>query len=213
MSEREEALAFYHHIDLQEMKSYALTYSQMENLSSHDAFTLFKHNYYRMSLFRRVLIMSSNELLTDFYRYFFAFGEMNRSQNQDIDFVLTKISENDNNYFSSCKPHDANTYYDVFYKPFWATNLKIEMEHRSLFNSIYQWYQDAKAKDVSNKVDRVLFVLTMQVLLLNSSELKYQLNNRKYVEEAQQKYASMLHYYLKCHHPENIALYLPEDLC
>ena len=41
----------------------------------------------------------------------------------------------------------------------------------------------------------------MQVLLLNTSELRYQLNNRKYVEEAQQKYASMLHYYLKCHHP------------
>ena len=76
MSEREEALAFYHHIDLQEMKSYALTYSQMENLSSHDAFTLFKHNYYRMSLFRRVLIMSSvsiiqesNRIQNDHHKY------------------------------------------------------------------------------------------------------------------------------------------------
>ena len=32
MSEREEALAFYHHIDLQEMKSYALTLQKPHNI-------------------------------------------------------------------------------------------------------------------------------------------------------------------------------------
>ena len=42
----------------------------------------------------------------------------------------------------------------------------------------------------------------MQVLLLNMDGLKNHLNNKKCIEEAQQKYASMLHYYLKCHHPE-----------
>ena len=59
LSKYDDTLDFYQHIDLQEMKSYALTYSQMENLSSHDAFTLFKHNHYRMSIFRNVLFMSN----------------------------------------------------------------------------------------------------------------------------------------------------------
>ena len=64
LSEREEALAFYHHIDLQEMKSYALTYFQMENLKSHDAITLFKFNYHRMSTFWAVLFMCSVSIIT-----------------------------------------------------------------------------------------------------------------------------------------------------
>ena len=53
----EDAVEFYQHIDLQQMKSYALSYSQIENLSSHDAFNLFKCNHYRMSMFWRVLIL------------------------------------------------------------------------------------------------------------------------------------------------------------
>ena len=77
------------------------------------------------------------------------------------------------------------------------------MEHRKIYDSIYQWYQEAKAKDVSNKVDKILFILTMQILLLNTNGLVHLLNNRKCVEEAQAKYASMLYYYLKCHHPKN----------
>ena len=59
LSKYEDTVEFYQHVDLQEMKSYALTYSQMENFSSHDAFNLFKCNYNRMSIFRNVLFMSN----------------------------------------------------------------------------------------------------------------------------------------------------------
>ena len=56
-SKTENAVEFYQHIVFQSMKSYALTYSQIENFSSHDAFVLFKCNNYRMSMFWRVLIL------------------------------------------------------------------------------------------------------------------------------------------------------------
>ena len=56
-SKTENAVEFYQHIVFQSMKSYALTYSQIENFSSHDAFNLFKCNNYRMSMFWRVLIL------------------------------------------------------------------------------------------------------------------------------------------------------------
>merc|ERR1712012_1424374 len=93
-SRTEDAVEFYQHIVFQSMKSYSLSYSQIENFSSHDAFNLFKCNNFRMSMFWRVLILCNNEYLTDFYRYFHAYGELNRSQSQEINFVLTKISEN-----------------------------------------------------------------------------------------------------------------------
>ena len=59
LSENEDSVEFYQHIDIQEMKSYALTYFQMENLKSHDAITLFKYNYQKMSTFWAVLFMCS----------------------------------------------------------------------------------------------------------------------------------------------------------
>ena len=91
----------------------------------------------------------------------------------------------------------------MFYETLWAKHINIEIEHKALYNSIYKWYEEARQNDNSNKVDRVLFVLTMQILLLNTNGLTHQLKNKKLIEEAQQKYASMLHYYLKCHHPKN----------
>ena len=109
-----------------------------------------------------------------------------------IDFTLIIISG---------QPYNAKTFYDVFYPSLWAKHVNIELEHKYLYNSIYKWYQDARTNSVSNCVDKILFVLTMQILLLNTDGLAHQLKNKKLVEEAQQKYASMLHYYLKCHHP------------
>ena len=91
----------------------------------------------------------------------------------------------------------------MFYETLWAEHINIEIEHKALYNSIYKWYEEARQNDNSNKVDRLLFVLTMQILLLNTNGLTRQLKNKKLIEEAQQKYASMLHYYLKCHHPKN----------
>ena len=52
----------------------------------------------------------------------------------------------------------------------------------------------------------------MQILLLNTNGFVHQLKNKKCVEEAQQKYISMLHLYLKCHHPENYRSLLARGL-
>ena len=102
------------------------------------------------------------------------------------------------------KPHNTDTFYDVIHEYPWAKHITIEKEHKDMYNSIHQWYQVARTKNISNnKIDKILFKLTMQILLLNTDGLKHQLKNKKLVELAQQKYASMLHYYLKCQHPEN----------
>ena len=61
-------------------------------------------------------------------------------------------------------------------------------------------------------MDQILFILTMQILLLNTDGLKYQLKDKKFVETAQQKYASMLHNYLKTGHPDNYATLLSKGL-
>ena len=50
-----------------------------------------------------IIFFLQNEYLTDFYSYFYAYGEMNRGQSQEIDFVLTKITENDASFFTPCK--------------------------------------------------------------------------------------------------------------
>ena len=55
-----------------------------------------KYELHRISSFQ-------NDLLTDFYKDFFAYGEMNRSQSPEIDYVLTKIDENDADFFTPCK--------------------------------------------------------------------------------------------------------------
>ena len=83
-----------------------------------------------------------------------------------------------------------------------------------MYNSIHQWYQVARTKNISNnKIDKILFMLTMQILLLNTDGLKHQLKNKKLVELAQQKYASMLHYYLnKSQHLENHSTLLARSL-
>ena len=52
----------------------------------------------------------------------------------------------------------------------------------------------------------------MQILLLNTNDLKEQLKDKKYVDSQQQKYASMLHLYLKLHHPENYSSLLAKGL-
>ena len=53
---------------------------------------------------------------------------------------------------------------------------------------------------------------TMQILLLNTDDLKHQLKNQKLVELAQKRYASMLHYYLKSQHLENHSTLLARSL-
>ena len=52
----------------------------------------------------------------------------------------------------------------------------------------------------------------MQILLLNTDDLKEQLKDKMYVESQQQKYASMFHSYLKLLHPENYASLLSKGL-
>ena len=150
---------------------------------------------------------------------------MNRVHSQEVDLILTKIYENGDKIYMPCKilnsvifkianplfynallgkPHNTNTFYDVIHEYPWGKHITIEKEHKDMYNSIHQWYQVARTKNISNnKIDKILFKLTMQILLLNTDGLKHQLKNKKLVELARQKYASMLHYYLKCQHPEN----------
>ena len=71
----------------------------------------------------------------------------------------------------------------------------------------------SKEKIISNnKFDKIFFMLTMKILLLNTDDLKHQLKNQKLVELAQKRYASMLHYYLKSQHLENHSTLLARGL-
>ena len=89
--------------------------------------------------------------------------------------------------------------------------MEVEDEHKNIFNSISQWYENSR-NGSSTKVDQILFILTMQILLLNTDDLKEQLKDKKYVDSQQQRYASMLHSYLKLHHPENYTSLLSKGL-
>ena len=172
--------------------------------------------------------------MTDFTKDFIEYGEKNKSQSKDIDLVMTKISQitDDplrtskslrknvcnlshlsfiNRYIFIGQPKKEDVFYNEIYKSPWASNIEVEDEHKNIFDSISNWYEKSRNSS-SNKVDKILFILTMQILLLNTDDLKEQLKDKKYVDSQQQKYASMLHLYLKLHHPENYSTLLAKGL-
>ena len=100
------------------------------------------------------------------------------------------------------QPKNEDVFYNEIYKSPWASNIEVEDEHKNIFDSISHWYEKSRNSS-SNEIDKILFILIMQILLLNTNDLKEQLKDKKYVESQQQKYASMLHSYLKLHHTEN----------
>ena len=84
----------------------------------------------------------------------------------------------------------------------WANHIDVEIEHEKIVRSITEWYQKAK-NPTSEDVDSIIIILAMQIILLNTDGLTCQLKDKSFIEKSQQKYASLLHYYLKLHHGEN----------
>ena len=173
--------------------------------------------------------------MSDFTKDFIEYGEKNKSHNKDIDIVMTKISQITDDPLRTSKsfsklylysfvfyvsidtyvfigqPNNEDVFYNEIYKYPWASNIEVEDEHKNIFDSISHWYEKSRNSS-SNKIDKILFILIMQILLLNTDDLKEQLKDKKYVDSQQQKYASMLHLYLKLHHPENYNSLLSKGL-
>ena len=124
---------------------------------------------------------------------------------------MTKLNEIKDDQSETCRPDNEDVFYGVHYKSPWASHIEIEIEHETLFKSISQWYVKSKVGS-PGKVDEVLFVLTMQILLLNTDDLQEQLKEKMHVQSMQQKCASMLHSYLKSHHPNNHSSLLSRGL-
>ena len=82
----------------------------------------------------------------------------------------------------------------------WANHLSIELEHKKIFKSIHDWFQFAK--NDSNENECILLILVLLILLLNLDGFDGNLINKKFIEESQQKYASLLHFYLKSQFPD-----------
>ena len=82
----------------------------------------------------------------------------------------------------------------------WANHLSIELEHRKIFKSIHDWFTFAKNDSKEN--ESILLILVLLILLLNLDGFDGNLVNEKFVEESQQKYASLLHFYLKSQFPD-----------
>jgi len=92
--------------------------------------------------------------------------------------------------------------YEAFFQSPWANHIDVEIEHEKIVRSITGWYQKAK-NPTTEDIDSIIIILAMQIILLNTDGLTCQLKDKNFIEKSQQKYASLLHYYLKLHHGEN----------
>ena len=106
--------------------------------------------------------------------------------------------EGENNHQNSMNEEN----YEAFFQSPWANHIDVEIEHEKIVRSITGWYQKAKNPTTEN-VDSIIIILAMQIILLNTDGLTCQLKDKDFIEKSQQKYASLLHYYLKLHHGDN----------
>ena len=143
-----------------------------------------------------------NELFIDHTKNFWEFGLKNRDSNQSIDYVVSLLEEMNLNPVEKVNELSGQEpiFYDIMYKSPWANHLEVEMEHKKIFTSIHDWFD--VARNGSNENGSVLMMLMISILLLNLDGFDGKLVNKKSIEESQQRYATLLHSYLKTEFPE-----------